>query len=337
MPEYIKSEAREWAREKMKGVANVITPTFTQDLSTVNERALRHDVRKEIEYGFWGALLVAETATSMDEYLQLMEWAADEAKGRLRLIHHASFNTLEDNIKAVRAAEARGAQLVLLAYPANFYARTAEDVYDYTADFCAATSLGVILFPVPLWGFERIHPAGMPPELIVRMVDKISNIVAVKAEGGFPTIGGFVDMYKRLGERIPVIAPLEFDGLPLKMLVDMQFMGTSNYEYYGPMIPRIFALIQEGKSDAAMKLFWQIHPGRMANLAANSIGGTNFIHRMLWKYQGWLSGFNGGPLRQPTMRLVDNQMRALRQGLENSGLPVDDTPFAEFFIGRNPA
>jgi 4-hydroxy-tetrahydrodipicolinate synthase len=336
VPEYKKSEAREWAWEKMKGVANVIIPSFSQDLSRLNERAIRYDVGKEIEFGFWGALLVAETATTLAEYLQFTEWVADEARGRLRLIHHASFNTLEENIRAVQAAEACGAQLVLLSYPANFYARTAEEVYQYTAEFCGATNLGVILFPVPLWGFERIHPAGMPPEMIVRMVDEIPNIVAVKAEGGLPTIGGFVDMFQRVGRKVPVIAPLEGDGLPLKMLVEMQFMGTSNYEYYGPVIPRIFGLIQEGKREEAMTLYWQIHPGRMANIAANSISGTNFIHRMVWKFQGWLSGFNGGPLRQPTMRLVDGQMKALRQGLQNSGLPVYDAPLSEFFTGRNP-
>jgi 4-hydroxy-tetrahydrodipicolinate synthase len=336
VPEYKKSEAREWAWEKMKGVANVIIPSFSQDLSRLNERAIRYDVGKEIEFGFWGALLVAETATTLAEYLQFTEWAADEARGRLRLIHHASFNTLEENIRAVQAAEACGAQLVLLSYPANFYARTAQEVYEYTAEFCRATNLGVILFPVPLWGFERIHPAGMPPEMIVRIVDEIPNIVALKAEGGLPTIGGFVDMFHRVGKKVPVIAPLEGDGLPLKMLVEMQFMGTSNYEYYGPIIPRIFSLIQEGKREEAMTLYWQIHPGRMANIAANSISGTNFIHRMVWKFQGWLSGFNGGPLRQPTMRLVDGQMKALRQGLQNSGLTVYDAPLSEFFTGRNP-
>ena len=108
MAEYRKSEAREWARAKMRGVANVIIPTFTHDLQGLNERAIRHDVRKEIEYGFWGALLVAETATTLPEYSQFATWAADEAKGKLHLIHHASFNTLEENIAAVQAAERAG-------------------------------------------------------------------------------------------------------------------------------------------------------------------------------------------------------------------------------------
>jgi 4-hydroxy-tetrahydrodipicolinate synthase len=337
MADYRKNEAREWARATMRGVANVITPTFTHDLRGVNERAIRHDVRTEIEYGFWGALLVAETATTLPEYIQCMEWAADEARGRFRLIHHASFNTLEENIAAVQQAERAGASLVLLSYPANFYPQSNEEIYQYTTAFCAQTNLAVILFPVPLWGFERFHPAGFAPELIKRLVDDVPNLAAIKAEGGYPTIAGFIQTYKMLNDRVVVTFPLESDGLPLASVLPMQFMGTSNYEYYGPMIPRIFALIQEGQFDKAMELYWQIHPARLTNINTMSmIAGSNFIHRMIWKYQGWLNGFNGGPLRQPTMRLVDRQMKALRQGLIASGLDVTTSPDSEFFVGRNP-
>ena len=159
MADYRKHEAREWAKASMKGVANTITPTFTQDLRSLNESAIRHDVRKEIEYGFWGTLLVAETATTFDEYVRFAEWAADEAGRRLHLIHHASFNSLEENIAAVQATERAGADLVLLAYPPTFYPASADDIYRYTKTFCDSTNLAVMLFPVPLWGFERIHPA----------------------------------------------------------------------------------------------------------------------------------------------------------------------------------
>ena len=35
--EYTKPEAKEWARQHMKGVCNVIMPTFTSDLKALNE------------------------------------------------------------------------------------------------------------------------------------------------------------------------------------------------------------------------------------------------------------------------------------------------------------
>ena len=177
---------------------------------------------------------------------------------------------MAQNISVARAAQEAGAELVLLAYPANFYARTSQDIYDYTKAFCDQVDIGVILFPVPLWGFERIHPAGMEIDLLRKLVDDVPNIVAIKAEGGMPTIGGFVETYKTLGKRVIVTSPLEWDGIPLASLVPIQFMGTSNYEFYGPTIPKMFALTQEGEFAEAMKLFWKIHPARLANLQAMS-------------------------------------------------------------------
>ena len=88
-----------------------------------------------------------------------------------------------------------------------------------------------------------------------------------------PTIGGFVETYKTLGKRVIVTSPLEWDGIPLASLVPIQFMGTSNYEFYGPTIPKMFALTQEGEFTEAMKLFWKIHPARLANLQAMSAAG----------------------------------------------------------------
>ena len=80
----------------MRGVCNVIMPTFTSDLKRLNEQAIRHDVRREIELGFWGALVVSECGTTHDEYQRFLEICADEARGRLHLVLQGSFDTLED-------------------------------------------------------------------------------------------------------------------------------------------------------------------------------------------------------------------------------------------------
>ena len=174
-------------------------------------------------------------------------------------------STLEENIEAVQLTEKAGAELVLLGYPANFYAKSEKDIYDYTKAFCDATQLGVILFPVPLWGFERVHPAGMSPELIRQLVKDIPNLVAVKAEGGMPTLAGFIQTWKNHNHEVVVTFPVEDEALPLAGLLPMQFMGTSDSEYYGPMVPRIFKMMKEGKFDEAMTLYWQMHPARMAH------------------------------------------------------------------------
>ncbi len=337
MATYRKHEAREWAREHLRGCANVIIPSYSRDLKRLNERGIRHDVRLDIEYGFAGALMVSEVNVTLDEYRQFFEWCNDESRGRLKLIHHASFNTFEENIEAVRIAERNGAELVLLAYPANFYAETPQDIYDYTRRYCDATDLAVLLFPVPHWGFARVHASDMPSSLIRRLIDDCPNIVAIKAEGGMPTIMGFVECHRLFGKEVIVTSPLEGDMIALAQLAPIQFTGTSNTEYFGPMIPRIFALLQNREFDEATRLYWQLHPARRANDSSNAyIAQTQFINRMMWKFQGWLNGFNGGCLRQPTMRINDVQMNIFRQALVNSGITPTTSHNREFIIGRNP-
>jgi 4-hydroxy-tetrahydrodipicolinate synthase len=337
MPIYRKKEAREWALQHLRGVANVVVPSYSADLKNLNERGIRHDVRKEIEYGFSGALLVSEVAITLAEYGQFFELAHDESRGRLQLIHHASFNTLAENIEAAKIAEAHGATLILLSYPANFYAETADDIYNYTKAFCDATNLAVMLFQVPLWGFDRVHVSDISAPLIRRLLDDCPNIAAIKAEGGMPSIMGFVECYRLFGKEVVVTSPLESDMIALAQLVPIQFSGTSNTEYFGPTIPRIFDLLQTGDFESATKLYWQIHPARKANGSFNAyVAQTHFLHRMLWKFQGWLNGFNGGPMRHPVMRLVENEMNGLRQGLIRSGITPAEGTNKDFFVGRNP-
>lgn len=335
--EFTRTESRDWAKQNLRGVMNVIIPSFASDLSALNEAGIRHDVRTEIRHGFTGALMVSEAATTLEEYEQFYTWAADEAGGRLELIFHAAFNTLAENIAAAKIAEKHGAHLTLLSYPANFYAETDEDIYQYTKAFCDATEMGVILFPTGLWGFARVHPADIQPSLIRRLLDDCPNIVAIKAEGGRPTVMGVIECSRLFGEEVLISCPLEAEMIPLAQVVPIQLSATSNTEYFGPMIPRAFDLLQNGEFDEASRLYWQIHPARRANSAAATyIAQTHFINRMQWKFQGWLNGFNGGPMRQPTMRVHDQQMNALRKGLIDSGLTPEMAPFREFFVGRNP-
>lgn len=115
MASYNRDEARDWAREHLRGVINVIIPSFTNDLLSINEAAVRHDVRKQLEYGFDGALLVSEVAITQPEYREFSEIAADEAKGRQLYFHHSSWSDLDHALAALQIAEETGAACVLLS------------------------------------------------------------------------------------------------------------------------------------------------------------------------------------------------------------------------------
>jgi 4-hydroxy-tetrahydrodipicolinate synthase len=95
--------------------------------------------------------------------------------------------------------------------------------------------------------------------------------------------------------------------------------------------------LRAGEHDEATELFWRIHPARRAKASvAPQLHGGAFINRQAWKFQAWLQGYSGGPLRQPTQRIHDAQMNALRRGLAEAGLLERDEPNGDFFRGRYP-
>ncbi|MFF5148096.1 dihydrodipicolinate synthase family protein [Streptomyces sp. NPDC013157] len=339
MADYNRREAREWARERLVGAVNCTIPSFTNDLRGINETAIRHDVRLAKEHGFLGTLGVSEVNITLPEYLDFLRIVRDEAGDDLVVVHHASWSDLEQNIEAVKGAEAAGAELVLLSYPPNFYPESEQEVYDYTRAVCDATNLAVILFPMFLWNFSsRIHPSDIPARLIRRLIDDCPNIAVIKAEGGFPSIQGIIECHRLFGDEVVISCPIEGELIPLSQVMPIQLSATSDHEYYGPTIPHVMGLLRDGKYDEATEIYWRLHPARKvkSNLAAQLNGGF-FINRQAWKFQGWLQGYNGGPLRMPTQRIHDPQMNALRKGLVDAGLEPSMDPFREFFIGRNPA
>ena len=335
---YRNAESKDWAKENFHGVCNVIIPSYTADLKKLNEKGIRHDVRRNIELGFWGALLVSEAATTMAEMRQFMEIAVDEAKGRHYFLLHGTFDTPDDIVTMAREGNQIGVDGLLLGHPNSFYPKDGDQLYDYIAYVCGGTDLGVVLFAAHHWNFERLHPSGYPPQVLARAAD-IENVVAIKYEVGRPGIAGDYEFWKMIkGKRILFSDPLEAHSPLTVELFGQQWMGTSNYEYFGHTVPQYFKLLREGQYERAMKIYWQIQPARNARIAEqNSFGGANFIHRYLWKYQAWLHGYNGGPLRQPVMKLNDGQMRRVRDALIRSGLePTKEEP-AAYYIGRNPA
>ncbi|EZP74545.1 Dihydrodipicolinate synthetase [Sphingomonas paucimobilis] len=335
MLSYNRNDARAWAREKLVGVANVVMPTMTSDFTRLNEAAARHDVETSIQHGFTATLACSEVVITMDEYEQFVRVMVDQAAGRIITVHHAVFNSLEENIEAVKRAERAGAELVLLGYPPYFYPKSMEEVYAYTKAFCDATDMAVMLFPIPTWGFSHLDPADIPVPTLRRLVDDCPNIVAIKAEGGAPLIMAPIEVHRAFHEEVVISFPIEHEFIPLSQIIPVPFCGTNYSAYFGPMLPRIFNLVQERRFDEATALYYSMDAARKA-FGSVPMGGGGLLNRMLWKYQGWLQGYNGGPLRHPTARVYTREMTVLRRGLEAAGLnPTTDLDEA-FFVGRNP-
>lgn len=337
MAKFGRGEARAWSLENLRGVTGCVMPSFSADLSGLNEPGIRHDIRREKELGFSGFLIVSECGTTREELRRFIDIAVEEAAETQVTVIQAAASTLAENIEVAQYAEAAGVDLILPSYPLSFYPAKAEEVIAYTSQLAAASNLGMIVFAMNLWNFARLHPSGFAPSWLEELVDGAPNVVAIKNETGEPGIAGQADVFRRLAGRVMVADPLEMNAPAWTQIFGMPWMGTSNYEYFGDEVPRYFDLLQraDGYEDA-MEIYWRLHPARSASgvLMKESNAGGSLVHRLLWKYQGWLQGFNGGPMRAPHLRLHDRQMKMLRGAAAESGLTVAPGDDADFFVGR---
>lgn len=339
MTTYDIAEARAWARESLKGACGCVSPTFTQDLNDLNETAIRHDVALAKEHGLAGLLIVSEAGTTPAEMKRFTEIVVDEAGDDLLTVLQASQPTLADTIDSVTHGAAAGVDLVMPSYPLYFNPASTDEVVSFTKAVADAANVGVIIFAMDQWNFGRLHAAGFSVSLLEQMVDTIPQVVAIKNEVGGPGVGGIAAVFERFNDEVVVTDPLEFNAPAWIANYGMQFMGTSNYELMGPLVPKMLTLLSNpGTWDEGMELYWQVAPARRAHAAVCTplVANSGLVPRMHWKYQGWLNGYNGGPIRQPHMRISAAQMATLRSAAVKSGLNVTSDPDEAFYAGRNP-
>jgi 4-hydroxy-tetrahydrodipicolinate synthase len=270
----------------------------------------------------------------------MLEVCVEEAGNDLVTFVQAAQPTFDGMIRVIAHAERVGVDFVLPSYPMTYHPASYEEIFEDTRRVVESTSLGVFLFCIDQWNFSRLHPAAFPVDLLARLVEACPNLAGIKNEVGLPYAGGLVDVFEKFHETVVVTDPLEYNAPAWIRHYGMRFMGTSNYEAMGDATPRMLALLSDPATwDEGMDLYWRMAPVRRANSAIGSatVALTSLVPRFVWKYQGWLNGFNGGPLRSPQQRINQAQMTQLRGAAQAAGLPVTDDPDAAFFVGRNPA
>jgi dihydrodipicolinate synthase/N-acetylneuraminate lyase len=334
--EFTKLEAKAWARKNYKGLDGTIAPSFTPDLSELDEEGIRWDVQHNIRKGMFSVLCETMIGVmTFDERKRFMEIVCHEAKGKILVSVTTGIDDVDQDIALLRHFEKVGGTHVLFGYPSNFYAKSEEDIYQITRKICDAVDLCIDLWPKPIFDFGRFHPSAFNPHLVARIAE-IPNVVSAKiyiADG----FGKMAQVHHLVGDQI-----LQQSGEPEEWPITIpkygqQWAGPGKYVIYDPedatdtRIVKLFNLFRNGEFDKAMDLYWQLSPVHMNAMKVGlyqSGGGYVGI-----KYLDWLAGGNGGQLRQPGGRLPYQAREAMRAGIKAIGInPRDDDE--EFWVGR---
>lgn len=333
--EFTRNEAKDWAKQNLKGLEAVIFPSFTPDLKELDEEGIRYDVNHLIANGFTSAMVAPEACgMTFEERKKLVEIVCDEAKGRIHTSVAVMQDTVEEDIEMLQHIEKVGGTFATLGHPIQYHPWSVEDIFQMYKHMCDSTNIAIVFYAGRLHT-RKFHPSYFPPELLPRIAD-IPNVVAMKVGGG-SSMAITVMSFRLCGEKILVNDPMPDRWFVTIPEYGQQWAGAG--PFYGmqtperPRMVNMFNLLMKGEIDKALDIYWEAAPGEGAGSLADSYFHSGIVTALSDKYSHWCNGGNGGTVRQPTGRLHDYQKERIRAGLRALGFTPRE-PEEEFYVGR---
>jgi 4-hydroxy-tetrahydrodipicolinate synthase len=313
---YRKSEAKDYAREHMRGIwAAAMTP-FTPDLALDEEgyRAnMRHWVKDLKIDGLFISGKQGEFASmSLSERKRSFELAVEATAGRAGTIMSCSDQNIDTVLDLARHAQQVGADYIVVHAPVLYFL-TAQDetVYEYYRYLSERLDIGIAMWSHPDSGYL------MSPELCARVAD-LPNIVAIKYS--VPR-----EMYARLtrlaGDRLIVSTASEEEWFDNIVELGWRLYLCSSPPYLlqtaADLRMREYTdLAFAGEVARARVVRDSLEPVRHA-LRSTKPAEKPQAHQKYWQE---LIGQVGGPTRRPQINLTEAEKAATRTAFETCGL-----------------
>ncbi|SEO96047.1 4-hydroxy-tetrahydrodipicolinate synthase [Salinihabitans flavidus] len=313
---YAKRDAKDYAREHMRGIWAAALNPFHED-GSFNEDGLRHNIRHWIDDLEIAGLFIAGKqgeffSMSLEERKRNIEIAVEECDGKAATIMSASDQNFDTVLELARHAQDCGADYVVVHAPMlHFVTDPDETVYNYYKLLCDRLDIGIAMWSHPDSGYL------MSPELCARVAE-LPNIVAIKYS--VPR-----EMYVRLthmvGDKIQVSTASEDDWLDnIEELGWRLYLCSSPpYQLQTKTDRRMHDYTQlafAGKFDVARKIRDSLDPVREA-IRGTKPGGKPQAHGKYWQE---LLGQVGGPVRAPLLQLTEEEKARTRAAFDACGL-----------------
>ena len=231
-----------------QGVMPALTTQFDAQ-EQLNLEAFELNLVAQIEAGVHGIVLggtlgEASTLTASEKVL-LLKKAQDVISGRIPVIINIAEQSTGDAIAAAQAAEANGADGLMLLPPMRYKA-TDEETVQYFAAIAQFTKLPIMIYN---------NPVDYKIEVTLDMFDELQqykNIQAVKESTR--DISNVTRMINRFGSRYQILCGV--DTLAMESLV----MGADGWvaglvDAFPRETVAIFAYIKAGKIDEALTIY----------------------------------------------------------------------------------
>ncbi|OYX41567.1 MAG: dihydrodipicolinate synthase family protein [Rhodobacterales bacterium 32-67-9] len=313
---YARHEAKEYARDTMRGIWAAALNPFDADLS-LNEAGLRANIRHWIDdLGIRGLFIAGKQgefwSMSLAERKRNMTIAAEECAGKAGTIMSISDQTLDTVIELGLHAQDCGADYVVVHAPMLSFCHDRDEVlYQYYKYVCNRLDIGIAMWSHPDSGYL------MEPETCARIAE-LPNIMAIKYS--VPR-----EMYVRLsgmvGDRILVSTSSEDDWLDNIEELGWQLYLCSSPPYLlqtrdDRRMEEYTNLAFAGRFAEARRVRNSLEPVRQA-IRATKPGGKPTAHGKYWQE---LLGQTGGRVRPPMLELSGAEKEATLAAFAGCGL-----------------
>ena len=335
-----RTEKKQWAHEHLKGMENVVMPSFSPDFKDLDEEGIRHDVRQSIKHGFCSSTVSAIGANAAQR-TRLMEIVRDESGNRI-LSSTIVGGSAESAIQSLAEAEKLGFTHAMVTFPNNLQPQSEDEVYTHFRKVIDSTSLAILLYGSDVPALRRFHPSGMPVGVFDRLAD-VPNVVGMKLTQPMNAATAY-ELCERLSNRL-ILGPVNLDLVPTlgKHYPNIQWSGEWIVEAVQsperPYAVEFMDLVGNRRMDEAMKVYWRMQPlvEAIYDLQAPLLlhGSHPWVHM---KYHQWSTGGNGGllPLKPSQyLPVLDATARELiRNNYLKAGIAPVDRLEEEFMVGR---
>ena len=315
---YTKHDAKDYARENMKGIWAAALNPFNNDMS-LNEAGLRTNIRHWIDDLKIQGLFVASKqgeffSMTLEERKRNFEIAVDECAGKAGVIVSVSDQNMETALELAHHAQNSGADYIVLHAPVlSFVHDRGEVLYQYYKTFCDQLDIGIAMWSHPDSGYLML------PEECVRIAE-LPNIVAIKYSVPREM---YVKLHHLIGDKIQVSTSLEDDWLNNIEELGWQLYLCSSppYQLQTANDLRMHEYTQlafDGKFDEARKVRDSLNPIREAMKKARPAAKPTAFG----KYWQELLGQTGGRVRAPMLELTESEKTIIREGFEKCGLKL---------------
>ena len=313
---YRRNEAKDYAREAMKGIWAAALMPFSAD-SAMDEAGFRANMRHWIDDlkidGFFISGKQGEFfSMSVAERKRSFEIAVEACGGRAGTIMSCSDQNMDTVIELAQHAQAVGADTIVVHAPVlHFLKAQDQTLYEYYKYISERVDIGIAMWSHPDSGYL------MSPELCARIAD-LPNIVAIKYS--VPR-----DMYARLtrlaGDRILVSTASEEEWLDNIVELGWRLYLCSSPPYLiqtkNDLRMRAYTdLAFRGEIAEARRIRDSLDPVREA-LKHTRPAEKPHAHQKYWQS---LLGQVGGRVRRPMLELTEAEKDATRAAFAACGL-----------------